>query len=736
LAAPLRLLVTSVGSLVGHAVLASLAGLRDRVRVIGTNSVAGATGSTACDRVHLVPPTADTDAYLDAHARIVATERPDLILPTRDAELTVLPRLLERFRDPPVYLGSAPAAAAVTTDKRQTWRFAVDAGLPFARTAVAPDEVRALARQCGYPLLAKPWTGFASRGVFVVRDDDERERVLALGTHLFQEYLEPDQARSSRPALPLCDVRPERNTVAVVNAGPDGRVRARLACGGAVVAGRLAARHRLDDTGVVAVAEVWAAALAPLGYAGPLNVQGRYDPAGRFLPFELNARLAGGARARALLGFDDLAILLDAYGFPIGNATVVPAAGRVVVMPRSRLVAATAIGSPRGARADHGAETGDCRPHALRATQGTVSAPLRVLLTSVGSLSGYGALACLDGLRDRVRVIGTNAVAEAVPNFLCDTTYLVPPTADAEAYLAAHARIVAAERPDVVIPTRDEELEVLPRLRDLLPGGERPVYPGSSAAVARIAGDKLETWRFAQAHGLPCAVSASTPDEIAALVRRFGYPLIAKPRRGFGSRGVYIVRDGEEAARVSALGGYLFQEYVGVPDDLDARTRLNRIALPLFEAPVVRNLVAMLIAGPDGVPVAVKGEISILEAGKAIGSCDSDEPAVIAAAEAWAAALRPLGFAGPLNVQGNLRADGSYALYEMALRINGGGPTRLLHGFNDLVALLNAWLPVDRRLPGPDPAPPGEVIAVGEPHLLSDADCARLARDGVWSKAR
>lgn len=54
---------------------------------------------------------------------------------------------------------------------------------------------------------------------------------------------------------------------------------------------------------------------------------------------------------------------------------------------------------------------------------------------------------------------------------------------------------------------------------------------------------------------------ASEPDAVARLLRRYGYPLVAKPRQGNGSRGVRVVFDDMQRAAVAALPDYLVQPY-------------------------------------------------------------------------------------------------------------------------------------------------------------------------------
>ena len=108
----MKLLVTSVGSLVGKNILDVLEypGLsrRDLVRVVGTNSVADAANNFRCDRCYLVPETA-SDEYHAQVREILLKESPDLILCGRDEDTLALSELRAQ---PPGLPGALPVGSA------------------------------------------------------------------------------------------------------------------------------------------------------------------------------------------------------------------------------------------------------------------------------------------------------------------------------------------------------------------------------------------------------------------------------------------------------------------------------------------------------------------------------------------------------------------------------------------------------------------------------------------------
>ena len=189
---------------------------------------------------------------------------------------------------------------------------------------------------------------------------------------------------------------------------------------------------------------------------------------------------------------------------------------------------------------------------------------MRLLITSVGSLVGQGILDVLEcpgrSRRSVVTVVGTNSLADAPNNFRCDWCYLVPQTANAS-FPARIREILTAESPDLILCGRDEDTLALSRLKatdPTLPG----VLPIGKPGAALIGLDKWQTWLFSRKHRLPMAetfMPGVSGDEAALedFCREFGYPLIAKPARGFASIGVQFVRDADDLAQVVQREGYL-----------------------------------------------------------------------------------------------------------------------------------------------------------------------------------
>jgi len=107
------------------------------------------------------------------------------------------------------------------------------------------------------------------------------------------------------------------------------------------------------------------------------------------------------------------------------------------------------------------------------------------------------------------------------------------------------AKNVAIER----VETIDEPMiECAARVRQAL------ALPGLTVEQARLCRDKQAMKDALRARGIPCAASAAATDEAAvrAFVEREGYPVVLKPRAGYGTLDTFRVDDPEALTR--ALG--------------------------------------------------------------------------------------------------------------------------------------------------------------------------------------
>lgn len=332
----------------------------------------------------------------------------------------------------------------------------------------------------------------------------------------------------------------------------------------------------------------------------------------------------------------------------------------------------------------------------------------KLAITSVGSLVGQNLLDGLEARRAGLEIIGINSTVEAASNFRCDRAYLAPPAARSGEYLERLAAILIEERPDLVLPGRDDDVAALAQLKEQRPQ-LRPSLPVGPHWLALVLDDKWSSREFAHDRGLPYVDSAPADDAAAVerLLAADGYPLIAKPRSGNGSRGVRIVFDDAQRASIARLPGYLLQSYLEPEAELMAWKDLTRDGTPLFHAPMLQQIACQAVIGPDG---RLRGLVCTMVE-LAMGRCERtyrlDDAAVSDVARRYAEAFAAEGWVGALNLQGRRDRSGVFRVYELNGRFTGATAARMHLGFDEVALLVEAF--TGHRLP-PQPIVDGPVI--------------------------
>lgn len=349
---------------------------------------------------------------------------------------------------------------------------------------------------------------------------------------------------------------------------------------------------------------------------------------------------------------------------------------------------------------------------------------------SVGSLVAQNVLDCLARHDRRYFLIGANTDPEAPGNFRCDVAYTVPQTDVGTTCLDAYRAILRAERPHLVIPCRDDDLPALSALR--AERGDDPAFLCGSEAASALFVDKLAVYHFALRHGLPFAPTAQDAAGAAALVAEHGFPIVAKPRHGAGSRGVAVLRDAADLDQAMAIGGYVFQPFLTPPGNWSDILRPFDVGIPLhFAVPVPDQYTGQAFIGPDGSLVGAFCSVVAMDAGKVAASSRVECPFFMAVVRAFAAAAAAEGHRGPLNLQCRKLMDGRYVPIEVNGRYSGSTSARALQGYDEVD--LAVRLAIGQPLPptSEETSYPMVFKVLTDATVLS-TNAETLRREGVW----
>lgn len=181
-----------------------------------------------------------------------------------------------------------------------------------------------------------------------------------------------------------------------------------------------------------------------------------------------------------------------------------------------------------------------------------------VLITGIGGDIAQAVASIIREQHPGLRLIGVDMHEQHGGDHFVDEFVKVPP-ASAPDYLETIRSVVVSRSVDTLIPMSEPELDVMgPLIGEL--GENRCITSGEWVVAAGL--DKLATINALSGLGLPVPWTFAVGEELPS-----EYPCILKNRFGSGSRAVFTVRDGEEAAYLAKkYPDAIFQEMLEPAD--------------------------------------------------------------------------------------------------------------------------------------------------------------------------
>jgi Carbamoyl-phosphate synthase L chain, ATP binding domain len=359
----------------------------------------------------------------------------------------------------------------------------------------------------------------------------------------------------------------------------------------------------------------------------------------------------------------------------------------------------------------------------------------RILLLSGGSQVAQFILQVLAGRRQQLHLVATNSIADDPGLWQFDTVYLVPATlADSAGYEARLKEIFEHEKIDLAIACRDDDIVGLARFAEKFPQYKDRALCGPSA-LALMMSDKLESYRFAKSVGLPFAESfdpaePETPSEFAA---RVGYPLIAKPRDGFSSKGVMFVDTQAQLTRALARSNYVIEEYLGDPLAYqEIKRSMLEDGIPLYLSMHGIKHSIELMFDRQSRPAAPVFATHNRPAFRARFVTPNTEPATLALGERCYEVFSARGWRGPLNIQCQLDRHGVVKIHEFNGRYGALAAERWMLGFDELALGLSLFAGIELPPTRWQTQPASKVSAQLSSRGAHPADVAALSERGKW----
>jgi carbamoyl-phosphate synthase large subunit len=173
-----------------------------------------------------------------------------------------------------------------------------------------------------------------------------------------------------------------------------------------------------------------------------------------------------------------------------------------------------------------------------------------VLVTAVGGIVGEGIVKSLkfanmsDVSPVKYKIYGADMNDQAAGLYRCDYGILIPPASSAD-YIGSIKGIISKYDIRAVYVGSDIELATLANAKPHLESSSNAIVITNPLEVIETARDKWKTFQFLNNNNLPRAMSC-LPQDKDEFVEKFGFPLVVKPREGYGSLHFYIVHSPDE----------------------------------------------------------------------------------------------------------------------------------------------------------------------------------------------
>ena len=295
---------------------------------------------------------------------------------------------------------------------------------------------------------------------------------------------------------------------------------------------------------------------------------------------------------------------------------------------------------------------------------------ITVVVTAVGAIIGQGIAASLRKLDSPIRIVGVDRDADGIGRHWCDHFVAKPACDEASPeYLDFWLDLLQREDVAVVLPGLEHDVLFFNEHRALFDTIATRIALNTAHLIA-LAQDKWDMGTALLQAGLP-AIPSTLNRNLADCERELGsLPLLLKPRRGNGSRGIVLLRDKADFDYWThkSADDFLIQKRVGTDDQ-----EYTVGAFGLGDGTMLP-------------PIVFRRRLSV--AGNTQYAEVVDAPVITKAVQQLAEHFKPL---GPTNYQFRLEGTTPYLL-EINPRFSSSTSLRAAFGYNEAAMALDYYV--------------------------------------------
>jgi nucleoside-diphosphate-sugar epimerase/carbamoylphosphate synthase large subunit len=312
-------------------------------------------------------------------------------------------------------------------------------------------------------------------------------------------------------------------------------------------------------------------------------------------------------------------------------------------------------------------------------------------ISCIGSGVGQSVIDSLRLSRLPIKTIGLGTNPFAYGAYDCDT-YDYTPTIYANEYIEALINKYHQHNIDLIIPGLDDDVLILAKNKDkLVKAGVKTLIADEEFIVICRDKERMSVELNKVVDVFVKAYNKSTLEQAidSGLVK---LPVISKPRCGFASKGIEIIRSKNDLCRIA--DDHIIQE-MAIPAKNDHNFNYYMEQIANNHIPQVSEISIQVVVGLEGNLMGRMASYNKLKHGVPIEILPFENKVVWEVVDKLMPTFLKLGLRGPLNIQGRMTENG-LKLFEMNPRFTGITGLRALMGFNEVEACVKEWLNIDK----------------------------------------
>lgn len=222
-----------------------------------------------------------------------------------------------------------------------------------------------------------------------------------------------------------------------------------------------------------------------------------------------------------------------------------------------------------------------------------------MLVTGVGGIVGQAIIKCLKMANMKKRrswhydIIGSDSSYLSAGLYQVDKGVIVPKAKDPK-YVQSVTNLIRRYNIKAIFVGTDPELEAITKDKIAIEKETGVKILTSPPGVIEIARDKWKTFEFLRNKGFTCPDSA-LPMNLEKFISTHSFPVVVKPREGYGSVGFCISHDSIELehsiASIEKIGWQpIIQEYLGPNDEFTTGVCIDQLGKDVISSISIKKI--------------------------------------------------------------------------------------------------------------------------------------------------